>query len=578
MKFFLCMLSLLLVSIHSTVLAQRITPLTGSHFRYKSANKPNILLLIVDDWGKDKSSLYTQFNPDEISIPTPTINKIAEHGVLFNNAWASPNCSPTRATLVTGQYPIRNGVRDVIESENAVGIDTTDPYLLPHRLKRAGYVNGMVGKWHLTSDSDNVDNKAPLEAGFDFWTGTNGSFGPDSDNLPIDYTAYYVTPQIQCDYTLDPAFCAPDPDWKTTLEYDNATDLTETLRSQYESIYEVNQAIDWINRQDSNKPWFMYLAFQAPHAPFVLPPKHLLSEQLLLQVQQTIAELTDNPDYVYTEGQRLLSFEITESAQSPDQEPKTQRLPNTALARAAYAAMVAAVDHEIGRLFDHIDLSNTVVILLGDNGTSGSVIDEDLPGFPEHNADLRGKGTLFQGGISVPMMIYAPEIKKPGRTANTLVHSSDIYATILDIVGIPYKKRKRRVDGVSFQSGFKPGYPGVLRRRFVWSDYGPNPPSNIKLNHNDSPWGYTVRDYRYKLKSNALFDEQGNVLCKTDVTGDEICATRDWQTEVSMYDLQRDPTEQHDLLGQDVDALSFWPRLRYWFLRYYQTRVFHSIK
>lgn len=215
---------------------------------------PKILLIILDDWGADKSDLYSDFNADEIAIPTPTINQVAKEGVLFTNAWASPNCSPSRATIVTGQYPARNGVQDVIESEGAVGINVDDPHLLPRLLQQSGYSTGMIGKWHLTANSDNVANQAPLEAGFDFWTGTNGSFGPDWDTLPTTYAAYYVTPPVQCDFSGVPVNCAESQSWKTALEYQNETDLTEDLRGQYQPTYHVNQAIDWINRRTVGEP------------------------------------------------------------------------------------------------------------------------------------------------------------------------------------------------------------------------------------------------------------------------------------------------------------------------------------
>jgi len=531
------------------------------------ATRPNILLIVVDDWGTDKSGLYSEFNEDEIAIPTPTIDQIATEGVRFANAWGSPNCSPTRATLVTGQYPARNGVEDVIEAEGAVGIDTSDPRLLSHRLRNAGYRTGMIGKWHLTSKSDNTDNDAPLAAGFDFWTGTNGSFGPDADNFPFTNPAYYVTPPIQCDFRLAPPSCAEAKDWMTALEYQSETELTDELRSQYQPTYHVDQALGWINGQASDRPWFLYLAFQSPHAPFVLPPKHLLSDELIAEVEAKIRDFGQAPDYQYTEGQRFLSFAVTGPAASPGEPPPTQRLPNTSLARAAYAAMVAAVDTEISRLLGGIDLQNTFIILLGDNGTSGDVMDEDRPGFPAADAYLRGKGTLFQGGIAIPLVVSGPGIAERGRVSASLVHSSDVYSTILDMTGISTDRDSSRTDGISFMEVLRNPASGVGRRLVSWSDYGPNPPANSRDNPNDGPWGYAIRDDRYKLKSDAVYEPTGTVECALELPPGKVCRIWGWGTESSFYDLLNDPTEQENLLANGEEELSSRGRARLNWLR-----------
>lgn len=540
-------------------------------------SKPNILLIILDDWGKDKSGLYSEFNKDEIAIPTPTIDSIAQNGVRFTNAWASPNCSPSRVTLVTGQYPLRNGVKDVIEVEGAVGIDTSDPQLLPHLLKGSGYSTGMIGKWHLTSESDNVNNNAPLKAGFDFWTGTNGSFGPDAFTFPVSFSAYYVTPPIQCNFNTAPTVCEENQSWKTSLEYQNNTDLTEELWSQYESTYQVDQAINWINDREQDKPWFMYLAFQAPHSPLVLPPKHLLSSDLITRVEEKVRSFTGDPGYAYTEGQRLLSFEVTGEAESPGDFPPTERLPDTTLARAAYAAMVAAVDTEITRLFENIDLSNTYIILLGDNGTSGDVMDEDQPGFPNKDANLRGKGTMFQGGIEIPFMLSGPGVVEPGRTSSALVHTSDVYTTILDLAGVVDTKDGNQIDGVSFTNVIDSTEDPQGSRGISWSDYGPNPAANSRLNPNDAPWGYAIRDNRFKLKSDAVYDESGNVECKVSLPEDGICTTQEWKVKTSLYDLIEDPTEQMDLLEDGGQGLELWQYLRMSLLRIHQDKIFDSV-
>jgi arylsulfatase A-like enzyme len=543
------------------------------------AGRPNILLIVIDDWGTDKSGLYSSFADDEIAIPTPTIDAIAAHGVRFANAWASPNCSPSRATLVTGQYPSRNGVRDVIEVEAAVGIDPGDPWLLPRLMTGGGYRTGMIGKWHLSSESDNVQNDSPLACGFDFWTGTNGSFGPDADNFPFTDPSYYVTPPIQCDVGVTPRVCAEAPTWRTQLEYQNETDLTQILREQYQPSYHVDQAINWINAPSDGKPWFMYLAFQSPHAPFVLPPKHLVSDELRARVEAKVRQVNSDPSYQYREGERFLSFRITEAPDPPDARPPTAPMPDPVLARAAYAAMVAAVDTEILRLLRQIDLRNTYVVVLGDNGTDGAVIDPDRAGFPGADANERGKGTLFQGGIAIPLIMASYDVVSPGRTSSSLVHSSDVYSTILELAGITIPDSTEvTIDGISVLHELQsPGDSGSARR-VSWSDYGPNPPSNSRDNPNDTPWGYAIRDYRYKLMSEALYDETGAVQCTVELPPGEVCETWNWEAVSRLYDLLEDPTEQVDLLADGEAQLPFPLFARLTLLRLEQALIFHSFK
>jgi arylsulfatase A-like enzyme len=162
---------------------------------------------------------------------------------------------------------------------------------------------------------------------------------------------------------------------------------TTTISTTYATTDNVNDAITWI-RQQGTTNWFLWLAFNAPHEPFHKPPNYLHSYKSLRADQSAINQ---NP-------------------------------------RPYFEAMTEAMDTELGRLLNHIDRSNTVVIFIGDNGTPGEVVQ---PPFPS----TRAKFTLYEGGIRVPMIISGPVVANPRRENTNLVHTVDLFATILELAG-----------------------------------------------------------------------------------------------------------------------------------------------
>ena len=200
----------------------------------------NVLFIIADDLGVDYTSVYQEGS----DFPaTPNIDALAREGILFRNAWANPVCSPTRATMLTGQYGFRTGIGTVVgsSSRNTEGLPV-DTYTLPKALNDAssGYAHACVGKWHL-SDETNGGEDNPNLMGFDYFAGlTQGGGGRLS---------YY--------------------DWQKTV---NGT-VTEV--SNYMATENVDDAVAWIDQQEG--PWFQWLAFFNPHTPFHKPPNELHS-------------------------------------------------------------------------------------------------------------------------------------------------------------------------------------------------------------------------------------------------------------------------------------------------------------
>ena len=299
-------------------------------------SKPNILLIIADDLGIDASNGYQD---SDVLPNTPNLDALRANGLTFKNAWAAPQCTPTRANIMSGKYGIKTGVVDVPGN-----LETTHTSIFKEleNSTNGAYANALIGKWHLSGPS--TDFTLPGQHGIDYY---EGSFRGSVND-------YY--------------------NWQ---KVSNEIASTET---QYVTTYYTNKAIDWIGAQ--NQPWFLWLAHNSAHTPLHVPPRDL---------------------YTTT---------------------------NTNNNQGRYIAMIEAMDAEIGRLLSSIPedvLANTVVLYIGDNGTPNGV----LQNFPNRH----GKGSLYQGGVQVPMIVAGAGVTRQNEEEFAMVHAADIYATILELAG-----------------------------------------------------------------------------------------------------------------------------------------------
>ncbi|MBK1880561.1 sulfatase-like hydrolase/transferase [Pelagicoccus mobilis] len=303
----------------------------------------NILLLIVDDWGID-------FSPFDNALPSatlpnlPNMQTLADSGIHFSNAYAQPLCSPTRASILTGRHPFRNGVGNPGDNSTLAAEETA----LPELLAAQGAPHGLAsfGKWHLGGGR----NGAAERGGWQKFAG------------------------------IQQGGVAAYDDW-TKFEDGVRTDNVTT----YSTTDQVNEAVEYIQSQADN-PWFVWMAFNAPHTPF-----------------------HDPAPYVTPEGGY-----------------STNGTTNTDL----YIKALEALDSEIGRLLESVDLEKTNIILIGDNGTPNQVAQAPF-------GDGHAKGDLYEGGIHVPMLAAGPDITAtPGSTEDTFVHCIDLFATILDLADL----------------------------------------------------------------------------------------------------------------------------------------------
>ena len=226
------------------LLAPAVAPRAHGRSPEPDSGWPNVLLVIADDMGVDMLAAYGEGADPPI---TPNLDALAQDGMLFRNAWSNPNCSPTRATILTGRYAFRTGIGDVVTSSSAAlsTAEVTLPELLT--LAGSGYDLAAFGKWHLGNESVG-GKRAPNFAGFPLYDGClKGDLAP---------------PPTGCSYFR----------WPRVL---NGLQTTSTT---YATTATVDSALAWI--QGRSNPWFCYVSFNAPHYPYHVPPAGLYYEDL----------------------------------------------------------------------------------------------------------------------------------------------------------------------------------------------------------------------------------------------------------------------------------------------------------
>ena len=344
--------------------------------------KPNIVHIVADDLGwKDVG-----FN-GATDIKTPNIDALASGGAKFTQFYVQPMCTPTRAALMTGRYPFRYGLQTiVIPGPAGYGLDTSE-FLMPQCLKDAGYKTAIIGKWHL----GHADIKFwPKQRGFDYQYGA--MIGE------LDY------------YTHSDAGVL---DWfrnnKPVKEEGYATKLIG------------DDAVKYISAQDPNKPFYLYLTFNAPHTPYQAPQEYV-------DRYKNIADPT----------------------------------------RRTYAGMVTCLDDEIGRVIAALEKKgsrdNTLILFHSDNGGTknamfaGQMADLSKTKIPCDNGPYRdGKGTLFEGGCRVAACANWPGRIKP-QTVDGIIHAVDIFPTYAALAGASTAKCKP-LDGVNVWQTIAEGKP-----------------------------------------------------------------------------------------------------------------------
>ena len=424
-------------------------------FDLQAQTRQNILLIYVDDLGY--GDLGSFGHP---VIETPNIDRLARTGMTLTNYYApSALCSPSRAGLLTGRIPYRTGIKSWIPEGSDIYL-RDEEITLAEVLNSAGYTTAIIGKWHLNSDLGSDSEPQPTDQGFQYFYGHNAFQIPTNRN-PVNIYRNGELLDAQTGYTAD--------------------------------LY-ADEAIGWLQQQNSSTPFFLYLSMAEPHTTFENPPDY----------NQMYAD--------YTNG------EIVPIPSGLDRVPTETLVPR---GPGEYYANITYMDAQLGRVFAALDdlgaTENTIIVFTSDNGP---VTAQWLQWF-EVNAHgstggLRGrKHYLYEGGLKVPAIISYPGVVEPGSSSDELLVGMDFFVTLAEL-GAGQVPHDRPIDGISIEPLFDGGE--LPARQMFWAL------------ESMSDLEYVVRDGAWKL----MLDNN--------------------QRPKELYNLSDDPLEFFNLITDDENT------------------------
>ena len=324
---------------------------------------PNIVFMVADDLGWNDVG----YNGSEIR--TPNVDSIAHEGIVLDRYYTYPLCSPTRVAIMTGRSAIRQGIDSPIGPNGGMPLDE---HLLPETLRASGYQTFQVGKWHLGMERI---ASHPYRRGFDH---SYGHLGPS-----IDYFTHI---------------------WSGGLDWHRNGEIVREEGYSTELI--ADEAVSLIRKRDKSRPMFLYVAFNAPHAPQQAPDSYL----------DRFPEITNQ-------------------------------------SRRVYAAMVSALDDGVGRILQAVDAqgiaAETLVVWTSDNGGS--------PRVGASNEPFRGgKSGVFEGGIRVPGVARWPGVLESGSKLDQQITAHDWFQTLTSAAGVE-RHNVKPLDGVDMWPALKDG-------------------------------------------------------------------------------------------------------------------------
>ncbi len=368
--------------------------------------QPNIILILADDLGWADLQCY-----GSTFYETPNLDRLAAKGIRFTNAYASsPVCSPTRASILTGKYPIKTGITDWIVGRQSNGKGAAyekmvaqpfNYFLNPNEetiaeaVLKNNYKTFIAGKWHLGEDEKNW----PEANGFQI---NKGGFSKGSPaGYKNDSTGGFFTP------------------------YNNPR-LADGPKGEYLTNRLTNESIAFME-ENKTAPFFLMYSLYAVHNPMQAPAeliKKYQAKKRTLNLPDSVRFRKDEPWMKFEKGWKR----------------------RTVQDNAVYAAMIENMDENIGRLLNKIDslglTENTIIVFTSDNGGLSTA-----EGSPTNNGALRdGKGWLYEGGLRVPLIVTWPGNIKAGQVSEIPVSSVDIFPTLYKAINKNDVKNKA-VDG-----------------------------------------------------------------------------------------------------------------------------------
>jgi len=413
---------------------------------FSQAQRPlNVVFILSDDHRYD----YMGFHENAPAfLETPSMDRMAREGAHLANAFVSTSlCSPSRASILTGQYAFRHGV---VDNQRRVPDNTR---FFPQDLQEGGYQTAFIGKWHMGSASDDP------RPGFDRWVSFRGQ------------GVYY------------------NPTFNIDGERQQVDGYITDLLTDY--------AIDWLDQRNQDDPFFLYLSHKAVHAEFEPAQRHEgMYADVRIPKPQSMKNTTQNyegkPRWV--QEQRYSWHGVDHMYHGRDDHPQSL---DEIIVR--YSESLMAVDESIGRVLDYLEANdladNTLVIYMGDNGFM----------LGEHG--LIDKRQAYEESMRVPMLAWGPGTIEPGRTIEENVLNIDIAPTFLDIAGTSMPER-HRVDGRSFfpllANRAVPDWRSAFVYQYFWEHSFPHTPTVYAIRRDRYKYIY----YHGVWDKNELYDLQ----------------------------------------------------------------------
>jgi arylsulfatase A-like enzyme len=364
----------------------------------RAADKPNIILILSDDFGYGDAGVYGG-GPGR-GMPTPNIDRMAQEGMTFFDFYAQPSCTPGRAAVQTGRIPNRSGMTTVAFQGQGGGLPAAE-WTLASVLKRAGYQTFFTGKWHLGE----ADYALPIAQGYDemryvglyhlnAYTYADPAWFPD---MSSDLRAMFV--KVTKGALSGKAGGKAHENFKINGEYVDTPDKG-VVGIPFLDEYAEKASIDYLNRVDKSKPFFMSINFMKVHQPNMPAPEFI----------------------------------------------------HKSLSKSKYADSVVENDTRIGRIMEKLralglDKGNTLVFWTSDNGAWQDVYPD-----AEYTPFRGTKGTVREGGSRVPAIAWMPGKVKGGSRNYDIVGGLDFMATFAHLAGIQLPKNDRAGQPIIFDS------------------------------------------------------------------------------------------------------------------------------
>ena len=483
---------------------------------FKETKKPNIIYIMADDHTTQGFGVYgsrlASLNP------TPTIDRIGKEGIIFDNAFCTNSiCTPSRASIMTGQYGQVNGVKDL------GGILPVDRQYLAHEMKNLGYNTAIVGKWHLKDAPDAFD--------------------------------YYNVLPGQGDYHNPTLYSNEETGVKKRIRFEKGLtrEVNATTYQGHSSDVITDKSLEWLDeKRDKSKPFFLMHHFKAPHDFFEHAKRYndYLADTEIPEPASlwdnsgngSIATRGYNDSMMDTIGSsvghrniiRNMGMHMNIDPKIPD--PEYKKLAYQEYLKR-YLRCVKGVDDNVKRLFDYLEkeglMDNTVIIYTGDQGFM----------LGEH--DYIDKRWMYEESMRMPFLVRYPKTIKAGTRTNAIINNTDFAPTILDLAG---GKTPEYMQGSSFKEVLETGKEPKDWQQETYYRYW----MHMAHKHsNPAHFGIRTKDYKLIFFYGRDYKKRNN---KAQKWANHPSSLSFIETPVAweFYDLKKDPKEMDNKYGNEA--------------------------